>query len=43
MTYLLEFAVKFTPLVTLVLLGPGRVNGTWLLFPSWIMIRRKLS
>ena len=31
-----EFDVKFTPLVTLLLLGPGRVNGTWLLFLSWI-------
>ena len=28
MTYLGEFDVKFTPLVTLLLLGPGRVNGT---------------
>ena len=41
MTYLGEFDVKFTPLVTLLLLWPGRVNGTWLLFLSWIMIRRK--
>ena len=43
MTYLGEFDVKFTPLVNLLLLGPGRVNGTWLLFLSWIMIRRKSS
>ena len=40
MTYLGEFDVKFTPLVILLLLGTGRVNSTWLLFLSWIMIRR---
>ena len=43
MTYLRELDVKFTSLVTLLLLGPGRVNGTWLLILSWIIIRRKLS
>ena len=34
---------QVTPLVTLLLLGPGTVNSTWLLFLSWIMIQRKLS
>ena len=43
MTYLGEFNVKFTPLVTLLLLGPGKVNGTWLLFLSWKMIWSKVS
>ena len=43
MTYSGEFDVKFTPLVTLLLLWLGRVNSTWLLFLSWIMIWRKLS